>query len=416
MKIVTLTKEEFDDFSRKNKYNSFYQTSNYADFKSQYEQFNIHYLGLCDNNNRLIGASLMLYKTLFWGCKYAYAPRGLLIDYDNDKLIDAVTEELKKLLRKQKFIFITIDPPVIASERDKTGNTIQFNNNVNRTLGAFKRNGYEHLGFNLYDESILPRWNVVAPLATDARIIYNSFDNEIKEKLSYANNACVTARIDDTCDIKKFYEIIKKKYTKKNFKYFENLANAFMPDNKIKIFYAYLDTKKYTENANSLYIKEEERNNNLATIIQSGDQITYNIPKAIEDKIASDKLLQTYKKDVVSSAKFLKANPEGIILGAAITIEEASGVSILLNYADSDYERYNTSYVLTYEIMKYFGKENYKYLNLGSVTGNFNPTSKYYPLLLNKVGFNSSILEYIGEFNMIINPTMYKIYKRKYNK
>ena len=24
--------------------------------------------------------------------------------------------------------------------------------------------------------------------------------------------------------------------------------------------------------------------------------------------------------------------------------------------------------------------------------------------------------EYIGEFNMVLNPTMYKIYKRKYNK
>ena len=114
--------------------------------------------------------------------------------------------------------------------------------------------------------------------------------------------------------------------------------------------------------------------------------------------------------------KFLKNNPEGIILGAAITIEESNGVSILLNYTDNDYERYNTSYVLTYEIMKYFGKENYKYLNLGSVTGNFNPTSKYYSLLLNKIGFNSSILEYIGQFNIIINPTIYLIYKKKYNK
>ena len=64
--------------------------------------------------------------------------------------------------------------------------------------------------------------------------------------------------------------------------------------------------------------------------------------------------------------------------------------------------------------MKFYGKLNYKYINLGSVTGNFNANSKYYPSLLNKLGFNSSILEYIGEFNIIINPTMYKIYKNKY--
>ena len=68
---------------------------------AKHEQYNVHYLGFRDNSNRLIGASLMLYKTLFWGYKYAYAPRGFLIDYDNDKLIDTVTQELKNLLRKQ---------------------------------------------------------------------------------------------------------------------------------------------------------------------------------------------------------------------------------------------------------------------------------------------------------------------------
>ena len=66
--------------------------------------------------------------------------------------------------------------------------------------------------------------------------------------------------------------------------------------------------------------------------------------------------------------------------------------------------------------MKYYGKMDYKYINIGAVTGNFDSSSKYYPILENKLGFNSSILEYIGQFNMIINPTMYKIYKRKYHK
>ena len=63
-----------------------------------------------------------------------------------------------------------------------------------------------------------------------------------------------------------------------------------------------------------------------------------------------------------------------------------------------------------------FGLSSDKYINIGAITGNFDSNSKYYPMLENKLGFNSSILEYIGEFNIIINPTMYKIYKRKYSK
>ena len=66
--------------------------------------------------------------------------------------------------------------------------------------------------------------------------------------------------------------------------------------------------------------------------------------------------------------------------------------------------------------MKYYGKLGFKYINIGAVTGNFDSSSKYYPMLENKLGFNSSILEYIGEFNIIINPTMYMIYKRKNKK
>ena len=215
----------------------------------------------------------MLYKSLFWGYKYAYAPRGLLIDYENDDIVNTVTQELKKLLKKQKFIFITIDPLIVASERDKNGKIMQFNNSVNRILTNFKKNGYDHLGFNLYGESKQPRWNVIAKLNNDARVIYNNFDPSIKEKISYSNSIGVFVEEDTNNDVDKFYEIIKPAYGRVGKKYYINLFNAFGPSDKIKIFYAKLSTKKYVENVNKLYASEEEKNFGLANIIQSGDTI-----------------------------------------------------------------------------------------------------------------------------------------------
>ena len=194
------------------------------------------------------------------------------------------------------------------------------------------------------------------------------------------------------------------------------MKTAFINDQKINNFYCYIDTKKYTKNANILYEREEERNNTLAEMIKSGDNVKYNINKVVNDKVISDRMLHNYKKDVVASTKLLKSNPDGIICGAALTICDASGVNILINTTIPGYEQYHTETVLTYEIMKYFGNKNYKYINIGPITGNFDTNSKYYQLLLNKLGFNSSILEYIGEFNVILNPLMYKIYKRKYKK
>lgn len=417
MKIITLTEEEFDRFSSTHKYNTFYQSSNYAEFAKRNDQYNVHYLGFIDEEtDTLVGASLMLYKTLFWGYKYAYAPRGLLIDYDDNQMVSKVTNELKRLLKKQKFIFITIDPLIVASERDRNGKIIQFNKSVNRILNNLQKNNHEHLGFNIYNESILPRWNVVAKLNRDGRTIFNYFDNSIKEKLSYCSNIGMELYEDTTLNLDIFYNFVKKSYAKNGKKYFINLYESFKNGNKIKIFYAKLNTKRYVANVQRLYAQEEEKNLKLAEIIQSGNSVKFNIKKAIVDKVTSDKLLHTYKKDIVASTKFLRSNPEGVLCGVALTIEDAHGVNIFLNYVDDNYSKYYADTFLIYEIMKYYGKMDYKYINIGAVTGNFDSTSKYYPILDSKLGFNSSILEYIGQFNIILNPTMYKIYKKKYHK
>ena len=416
MKIVTLSREEFDNFSTNHKYNTYYQSPEYGDFKKITEGYEVSFLGFLDDDRNLIGASMFLYKELFWKYKYAYAPRGMLIDYDDEKVITDITNELVRLLKKQKFIFIKIDPPIIASERDKEGNIINFNNNVNNILSYFKKNKYEHLGFNLYDESLLPRWNVIAKLNSDARITYNNFDTKVKEEISYAYSMAVSVVEDETADIDKFYDFLKKSNIRKSKKYFSCLKDIFYPSRKIKIFYAFIDTNKYTVNANKLYAQEEEKNNILSNIISSGDTVKYNIPKAVNDKITSDKYLAAYKRDVVESTKLLRKYPEGIICGCSLCVEEASGANILINYEESQYNKYHVNAVLNYEVMKYFGKKNMKYLNLGSITGNFNPNSKFYKALLSKVGFNSTIIEYVGEFDIIISKFMYKIYKRKYKK
>lgn len=414
MKIITLTREEFENFSNRHNYNTFYQSIEYANFMKINEQYNIHYLGFVDKTNTMIGASLMLYKVLFWGYKAAYAPRGFLINYDNPLLIEDLIESLKQLLKKQKFIFIKIDPPIVLNERDCNGNIIKTNNGANQIINTFNRNNVSHFGFNLYNESKLPRWYVVAKLNKDGRIIYNNFDNDIKEKITYANNMAITVKQDETNNFEEFNNFLKKIHFKKNSKYLHNMFTTFKNSNRLKVFYAKIDTKKYVQNANKLYSVEEEKNNALASIIQSGDSVKYNIPKAINDKMISDKHLHNYKKDIVESTKLLKNFPDGINCGVALTIEDARGVNILINASDTQYERYHVETLLNYELMKYFGKENYQYINLGAISGNFDKTSKYYSLLNGKIGFNSSILEYIGEFDIILNPTMYRIYQKKY--
>lgn len=415
MKIRSLSQEEFDNYASNHKYESLYQTSSYAEFRSLSSVYKANYLGFYDNNNEIVGATMIIYKTLFWGYKYGYAPRGFLIDYMNEGLVNSVTNALKKLLYKQKFIFIKIDPPVVASERDKTGKSMYVSDTINDILKTLKNNDYHHMGFNLYNETILSRWNVFSKLINDDKELFNSFDKNIQDDIVLSQKRGCQIIEDEELNIDNFYNLIKDKYNKKSSAFFSRICETYKKSNNIRIFYGFLDTNYFTKNAKKLYDNELERNKKFINIIETGDNVKYNMSKVINDKIDSDKLLHKFKADTLNAANLLNKYPDGLVTNACMVITHGKGITILVNYFDKTHLDYNCNGLMIYEIMKKFA-DNYQYINLGAVTGNFDSSKKSYQILADKVGFNSSIIEYIGEFDLVINPMMYKIYLKKSQK
>ena len=130
MKIVTISPEQFDRYARNHKYRNYYQSSIYGSTMRKFG-FNVHFLGIADDSNTLIGASLIIYREVFMGHKIAYAPRGLLFNYENPNEVKELAEKFKKILGKQGFMLLKIDPYIPATVRDHDGNIINFNNQTN---------------------------------------------------------------------------------------------------------------------------------------------------------------------------------------------------------------------------------------------------------------------------------------------
>ena len=415
MRIITLNKDEFDNFAKNSKYESYFQTSSYAEVESS-KGFNVHYLGFTDDDDNLIGGAMCLYKNLFLNYSYAYVPRGLLIDYDNPHLVSKITLKLKKLLYKQNFVFVKIDPPVVASERDVNGKMLYFSNTVNEIINTLKSNDYKHMGFNVYYETKLPRWNAMVKLNKDNRELFNSFDENIRESIKDAQQMGIEVIEDSIGDIDSFFELVKRSYGRVGKKYFQTLYSSFKKTDSIDIFYAMINPETFVRNSNELYAKEEERNMSLANIISSNDTYKYNIPKVISDKMISDKNLHKYKNNVVTATNFLRQYPEGKIFAASMVIKHQKGADCLILFEDKAFASYKSTPLLVYEMCKKYAQQDLKYLMLGPVTGNFDKKSPHYKNTLNKIGYNTAIIEYIGEFDLIVNPLMYKIYERKEKK
>ena len=91
--IRELSTQEFKNFSSNYNMNSIYQTVEYAEAMTN-QNFKTLFLGLVEDNN-VVGSTMILIERRK-NFKYAYAPRGFLIDYNNDSLIETFTLLLKK--------------------------------------------------------------------------------------------------------------------------------------------------------------------------------------------------------------------------------------------------------------------------------------------------------------------------------
>ena len=113
MNIKEITKEEFDNFSKKHMLGSFYQTSAYGNVMES-EGYTAIYVGGFKDEELMAGA-LILSKTISLNVKYGYSPRGFLVDYFDKETFGEFIKALKTYFSKKGFAFIKIDPIITLS-------------------------------------------------------------------------------------------------------------------------------------------------------------------------------------------------------------------------------------------------------------------------------------------------------------
>ena len=321
MKIVFLTQQQFDIFSNNHPLHTMYQTSMYASLMEK-TGYTTRYFGFVDDKNNLIGATLLLEKKLILNFKYAYAPRGFLINYDDKDLIKEISIKFKDYLSKNNFIFLKIDPPVVNNKRDRNGNIVPSTYS-NDLIPYLKSIGYSHFGENKFFGTLKPRWNAILKVTGSSKTLFNNFDKNIKNKIRKAESRGVEIIQGTKADLEVFYSFVAKKHYR-NLKYYQDFQDSFK--DKFEIYFAKLNTENYLKNIKAIY--EEEINNNA----KINDQIQLESinegtikERLINSKITSDRLLAIYKKELLTASKLFETNPNGLIIAScAIVIEKFS--------------------------------------------------------------------------------------------
>ena len=412
MKIVKLSAEQFDKYASQHRYRNYYQTSEYARVMVKFG-YRAQFLGIASDENQLLGATLIIYKDAFMGNKIAYAPHGILFDYEDLENTKEFVKVLKKTLSSQGIMFLRMDPYVPLTIRDAEGNTMNFNNKGNDIIENLTKAGFKYKGKNLYFETEKPRWEALVLLQRDIRDIFNKVDKRTRNKLRRASNSGIEVIKDETKDINTLYRFVSKK-EKKPLSYFKTISECF--DSNIDIYVAKINTETFLINSRRNYEKELEFNEQLAEKVQDmsldmKDRETY-----LNKKMESDKLITTYKNNLLKATDLLKSNPDGIPIAAAMVIKYDNAAYLFTEGIDEEYGYLNAGTLIKWKLIEDYNDQGFKYINLNGVVGDFENQNEYSGLNESKLGFNSIVTEYIGEFDIVLNSLMYNLYQKTSNK
>lgn len=407
MEIKLLTNAEFLEFSKKFQPSSIYQTIEYA-FAMQQQGYDVMFLGLIDDYY-LKAASLILINKIN-GFKYAIAPRGFLIDYNNDELVANFTMLIKKFLGKRDIVAIKINPMIIRKIYDSNGRTIFSNNTYESTYQKLTKLGYFHLGYNNYFEALKPRFEARINLDLNYIQLFGNMDKSTRNKIRKASRDGIKVYHGEKEDLKYLYLQTKDKYPR-DLDYFSSLYDYFDKEGLIDFYYSKLDTTEYLKYTQSKYTEYLSKSKELSHLLINNNKSS---DKTISKKLYYDQNVVKYRNQLAEATEYLKNYPNGIIIASALVIKWQDEVYVVMDGYDDNYKKFGAKQLLFWKLIGRYAKLGFKKLNLGGVSNINKPDNKYKGLNEFKMSFHSNIIEYIGDFELITNNPLYFMYKNSF--
>ena len=407
--LIELKKDEFEDFLQSNKKSHFLQSYYWGEFSKEKKNLIPYYMGLVDENKKVLGTCLLLQKKLPLNYSYFYCPRGFVIDYDNKELIDNMTKKVIEFIKTKKAIFLKIDPDIIRKKYNYNNEEVELSYNPDEIFNNLIKCGYKHLGFTKNFETMQPRYTFRIDMNQSLDEIYDHFSKTTKQRIQKAIKLGTEVSIGNIDDIDKFYELMMLTESRKDFVsyskyYYKTQYEILSKNNMAKLFLGKLNTTKIVNNLKEELKIVEEKINSIDKTSTS---------KSTKNKLKElDNNYQKIEKEIIKYEDAKEKYGEVITLNAHMLITYHDKAWVLYagnhNILTESYANYNTYY----EHIKYAYENGIKVYDQFGTIGDLSPNNPRLGLHEFKKKFGGDYVEFLGEFDYIINHFMYFVFTK----
>ncbi|MCT4620040.1 MAG: peptidoglycan bridge formation glycyltransferase FemA/FemB family protein [Marinisporobacter sp.] len=421
-----IEKKQVNDFNNDAKGHIF-QTSYWADVKKEWKA---KFVGGYNQKGELVLTSTILLRKIPYMNQYmGYIPRGFHCDYRDKTLITEFTKFIKEYAKKNKIAFISVDPDIHLNENERL---VEFGNNVKDMLINI---GYNHKNTKNF-ENIQPNFvfrlnfDMEKELEERKKEIFDNFSKKTKYNIKVAENRGLTVEVYDQENITekmldKFHEIMVITGQRDNFitrpkNYFKDMIGKIVPFCRMyMVKYNYdLDYNRIKEKLDSQQKNKERlekrkidtqallKNEKDEKKIEKHNKKLSDIEKRIAD---SERQIANFQERIDSIAPY-KDQKDVYVSGAIYLYYGGKGWYL---YGASHNELRDTmpNYLMQWKMIEdTLDLDCYMY-DFRGVSGDLNPDNPLYGLYKFKKGFNGDFVEFVGEFDLVVNSFVYNMFR-----
>lgn len=388
MKFLTdINNEKYTEFIKSHKHGNMMQAIEWSAIKNTWGAVRV---AVSDDEDNIIAAAQVLTRKGLW-----YVPRGPILDYNNKELLGFFLTNLKKFAKTKQAKLVKLDIP-IAVKDEKLANfkDVNVDRSNDELIKTFKSYGYNHKGFSLdMSSTIQPRFNTVTKLeqpvpdlfSKDTRRLIRDADKKFVEV-----RRCGKENLDDflfalACTEK------RKNISLRGREYFENLLDTF-GDNAL-LYISYINVEKALKECHN-------RKENLEKEIEELGEKSPKKKRTLEEQVAgTDKLIALF------NGLEIEDKSKDQVISAAITIAYGNHAEIIYAGMNEDFAKLPAQYKVFSDTMKKAQEMGISEVSMGGIEGSLNDS-----LLGFKSKFSPNIVEYYGEFDLVISHVFNLMY------
>ncbi|GGI43055.1 aminoacyltransferase [Mammaliicoccus stepanovicii] len=396
MYFLTLTEEEFDGFIKRN-FSHYTQSKNHYAYRNKFKK-DVHIVGVKNEQNEVIAATLLTEARSMKFFKYFYTHRGPVLDFNNEELVSFFFKNLTKYLKKQRCLYVLVDPYIVINKYEADGNKINEYEHQ-KLIEMLEEQGYKHQGYSVgYQPMSQIRWLSVLDLKDKSeQTLLKELNYQTRRNIKKTDEMGVqvnTLKIEET---DRFFNLFKMAEEKHGFSfrgidYFKEMQAIYHDNSVLKVA-----TINLTNYLNQLKNQQTSLSDEMSCIEKNLQEN----PNSKKQKTLMQNVKQRYDstaKRIDKVKNLISTDGEVIDLAAALYIYNDYEMYYLSSGSNPKYNEFMGAYKLQWEMIKFSKERGIDRYNFYGVTGDFNDTAEDYGVQQFKKGFNAEVEEYIGDF------------------